>query len=47
MSMPVPVVGPPIVHTTESKNMRVEVEEEEESIDQREGGEEAKSLKVV
>jgi len=27
--------------------MRVEVEEEEESIDQREGGEEAKSPKVV
>jgi len=45
--MPVPVVGPPNVHTKESKNMRVEVEEEEESIDQREGGEEAKSSKVV
>lgn len=47
MSMPATAVGPPIVHTTESKNMRVEVEEEEESIDQREGGEEAKSPKVV
>ena len=47
ISIPVPVVGPPIVHTTESKNMRVEVEEEEESNDQREGGEDAKSPKVV